>query len=104
MTNGHDKDAEKLIIPPALVPEIPPLMCHKFFVGMAFPQADRLDPRKATVQPQVANIPCIKERCMLWNDAEGECWEKTAYKAQALQGEWAHAQRNDVLINNGKGD
>jgi hypothetical protein len=104
MTNGASKTPSggpDLIVPPPLVPEVPALMCHKFFVQMAIPQPDRLDPRKANIVPQVANIQCIKEKCMLWNEAENECWEKTAFKAQALQGEWAHAQRNDVSIPGG---
>jgi|SRR5579871_1892783 len=97
MVNGQSKNAE-LIVPPTVTPG-GDLWCHRFYVGLALPQADKLDPRRATVTPQVANFNCVKEKCMLWNDADKECWEKTAFKAQALQGEWAHAQRNDVLIN-----
>jgi hypothetical protein len=103
MVNGKSSPAvpgEPVITPP-VVPEITALLCHRFYVGLALPQPDVLDPRKARINPQVANFPCLKEKCMLWNEAELECWEKTAFKAQALQGDWAHAQRNDVSIDTG---
>lgn len=70
--------------------------CHRFFVQMAFPVPDKLMPNKMNVAPQVANFDCMGEACMLWNEEEKECWEKTAAKGQALQGQYAFNKMNDV--------
>lgn len=85
------------IDPKIIVPEVPAaetvIFCHRFYVPMAIPKQDALDPRKATMVPQVANVSCCKERCMLWNEKASECWEKSAFRAQA---EIAYVKANDI--------
>lgn len=79
------------------MPETKPLpACHRFYVPLAVP-TPRLDPLtgKQTrslanpnmvdmeIRPQVANSECIGERCMMWNTARSECFDKT--QARALE-------------------
>lgn len=91
------------ITPELVMPDVPEatLFCHRFFVQMAFPVPDQLRPGQAKITPQVANIACAKEKCMLWNSDAAECWEKTAFKGQARAGELAYAKLNDVSIEGG---
>ncbi len=98
MVNGQSKAPNEVSTP--IIPETAvELLCHKFFVGMAFPIPDPLRPGMAKVDPKVATFPCFRAKCNLWNAEAGECWEKTAFKAQALQGQWAFAQRHNVFDN-----
>lgn len=102
MVNGKDKNPLEIIIPPQS-PPLPPVnqkACHRFFAPIAIPEQDPLNPHRANVTPRLGNFPCILDRCMMWNEQAGECWEKTAAKGQAMAGQYAFNMMNDVSVPN----
>lgn len=80
--------------PSLLVPtrEPPPnvAMCHRFMIPTSYAeQTPGLN--QMVMKQQMGFVPCIKEKCNLWNKEEkylpqgvkGECWDITKARAQA---------------------
>jgi hypothetical protein len=51
------------------------LFCHRMYIPMAIPQ-DGLRPGQMTLNPQLANVPCHKDGCSLWDGARKMCGDR----------------------------
>lgn len=96
----------QIIVPPKPVEQDPAVLtCHRFFAPVVVPEPTAYAPNGqvtgVTIMPRMGNFPCIKGKCMLWNDEKSECWDRTAAKGLALMGEFAYAKLNDVTIDGG---
>jgi hypothetical protein len=89
-----------LAIPPDAF-EKPTLNCHRFFAPVVFPEPDKLQPNRMNITPRMGNFACIKDKCMLWNAEDKECWDVTSAKSQKVQAEYAFNKMNDVHLENG---
>lgn len=90
----------RIIVPPTIKKE-PELYCHRFFAPVVFPQADPIVPNKVIIDPKMGNFNCVKDKCMLWNKEDRECYDVTAAKAQKVTAEYAFNKMNDVHIQGG---
>lgn len=105
MTDKPKGPPSDLILPKPTFPPMPNdpgKTCHKFFVPVFFPQQDRLNPNAVQMVTNVSNVFCIKEKCMMWNEEAGECWDVSAARGQAQSGDYAYAMRNNVMIEDPK--
>jgi hypothetical protein len=99
MDNGQAKPLE--VISPATLKDAFTVFCHRFFAPLVIQAPDPLNARMMRVTAQVANVACVKEKCMMWNPDKGECWDVSAAKGQALAGQFAYNRMNDVRIDTG---
>lgn len=64
---------------------LPTLVCHRWPVPMAIPtptgKKNLAGQLEMGVTPNVGNVYCVKENCMMWNPDRAECFDKTQARA-----------------------